>query len=372
MAAPARIPERARSRFEQLRLAREVIRGEGQKLFELAERIATESLADAFCRAVELISATAGSVIVSGIGKAGHIGQKVSATLASTGTASHFLHPSEAIHGDLGRIRPGDLALILSFSGHTEEVVRLLPALAEQRIPLIAITGNNRSPLAKQASVTLDLGPTREVCPLNLAPTASTTAMLALGDALALVVSQARSFSAADFARFHPGGNLGRRLARVEEVMRPLDQCRLARDTQTLRETLVGQSRPGRRTGAIMIVDAAEQLVGIFTDSDLARLLEANRDHAIDGPLSGVMTRSPSAIQRGQLLPAACAILSRRKISELPVVDEVGRPLGLIDITDVVGVEPEDGVQSSKFKVPGPIDKTKAENVKLHNPHLEH
>jgi arabinose-5-phosphate isomerase len=345
MPAHARVSERALSPFEQLRLAREVVRGEAQTLLALADRLGEE-----FCHAAALVAATRGSIIVSGIGKAGLIGQKISATFASTGTPSHFLHPSEAIHGDLGRIKRDDIALVLSFSGQTEEIVRMLPALAELSVPIIAVTSQTQSTLARRAVLTLNLGPIQEACPLNLAPTASTTAMLALGDALAIVVSQMRSFSSADFARFHPGGSLGRRLARVEEVMRPIEQCRVARDTQTLRETLVGQSRPGRRTGAIMIVDPAGRLVGIFTDSDLARLLEANRDQAIDGPLADVMTRSPAAIERGQFLPAACEVLSRRKISELPVVDQAGCPIGLIDITDVVGVEPAAVAQISEMK----------------------
>jgi arabinose-5-phosphate isomerase len=187
--------------------------------------------------------------------------------------------------------------------------------------------------------------------------------MLALGDALALVLSQMRSFSHEDFARFHPGGSLGRKLSRVEEVMRPLAQCRLAMATQTLRETLVSQSRPGRRTGAIMITDAAGALVGIFTDSDLARLLEAGRDTAIDSPLADVMTRSPACVTAGELLPAACDLLSRRKISELPVVDQAGKPLGLIDITDIVGLEPEE-VQSPKSKV----QSRPHTNFRLHRP----
>lgn len=360
MAAPARAISRGLSAFEQLRLARDVVRGEGQTLLALADR-----LGDSFCQAAGLISAARGSVIVSGIGKAGLVGRKISATFGSTGTPSHFLHPSEAIHGDLGRLKPGDLALVLSFSGQTEEVVRMLPALGELAIPIIAITGQTQSALGQKAAITLDLGPIKEVCPLNLAPTASTTAMLALGDALAIVASQMRSFSPADFARFHPGGSLGRRLARVEDAMRPLGQCRVARATQTLRETLVGQSRPGRRTGAIMIVDDAGQLVGIFTDSDLARLLEANRDAAIDGPLADVMTRSPATIERGELLPVACEILSRRKISELPVVDDQGRPLGLIDITDVVGLEPEaEQVESRRSKV----ESHDSAAIRIHDP----
>src|SRR5688572_2268658 len=238
-ASPARAPAPL-SPLEQVRLAREIVRTEGQTLLALADR-----LGDDFCRAVSLLELCRGSVIVSGMGKAGLIGQKIAATLASTGTRSHFLHPGEAIHGDLGRVHGEDVVLMLSFSGHTEEVVRILPALRELGATIIAVTGQRESPLGRQAAVTLDLGAIREACPLGLAPTASTTAMLALGDALALVLSRARGFSADDFARFHPGGSLGRKLARVEEVMRPLAHCRVARQSQTLRETLVGQSRPG-------------------------------------------------------------------------------------------------------------------------------
>ena len=344
MAAPLRAPDPL-SPFEQLRLAREIVRIEGQTLLALADRLGEE-----FCHAVALLASTRGSVIVSGMGKAGLIGQKVAATFASTGTRSQFLHPSEAIHGDLGRLHADDVALVLSFSGQTEEIVRILPALRDLNVPIIAVTGRPEAALAKQAVITLDLGAIREACPLGLAPTASTTAMLALGDALALVLSRIRGFSSEDFARFHPGGSLGRKLARVEDAMRPLAQCRVALATQTLRETLVGQSRPGRRTGAIMVVDEAGVLVGVFTDSDLARLLEANRDAAIDGPLADVMTESPATTAMGELLSTACELLSRRKISELPVIDQAGKPVGLIDITDVVGISPEEG-QSPKSKV---------------------
>jgi arabinose-5-phosphate isomerase len=293
---------------------------------------------------------------------------KIAATLASTGTRSHFVHPAEAIHGDLGRIHADVVALVLSFSGQTEEVVRILPALAEQQVPIIAMTGQPTSPLAQAAAVTLDLGPIREAGPHGLAPTASTTAMLALGDALALVLSQMRNFTPGDFARFHPGGNLGRKLARVEEAMRPLHPCRLATQNQTLRETLVHQSRPGRRTGAIMITDDAGKLAGIFTDSDLARLLEANRDAAIDGPLSQVMTHQPTAVVIGQPLSAACDLLAQRKISELPVVDPAGKPVGMIDITDVLGIEPDETVPSSKFKVPSRTTPNRSAPFRLHEP----
>jgi arabinose-5-phosphate isomerase len=359
MAVPlTRAPE-ALSPFEQLRLGREIVRTEGQTLVALADRLGEE-----FCRAAALISAMRGSVIVSGMGKAGLIGQKIAATFASTGTRSHYLHPGEAIHGDLGRVHVDDVVLMLSFSGKTEEVVRILPSLQSIGATTIALTGDSASPLAEQAAITLDLGSIREACPLGLAPTASTAAMLALGDALALVVSRNKGFSADDFARFHPGGNLGRKLARAEEVMRPREQCRISQQSQTLRQTLVAQSRPGRRTGAIMIVDETDRLVGIFTDSDLARLLEADRDAALDGPLADVMTRSPTTIGAGELLSVACEILSQRKISELPVVDQAGRPIGLIDITDVVGLDEQ--VQSPMSKVPRPA--RTAAGFRVHRP----
>jgi arabinose-5-phosphate isomerase len=338
----------------RLRLGREIIRSEGEALLALAD-----ALGDEFCRAADLVFACQGSVIVSGMGKAGLVGQKIAATLASTGSRSHFLHPGEAIHGDLGRIHKNDAVLMLSFSGQTDEIVRLLPALDQLGAPVIAITGRNDSPLARAAAVTLPLGAIREACPLGLAPSTSTTAMLALGDALALVVSRMRNFTAEDFARFHPGGSLGLKLAKVEEVMRPIVTCRVAHASKSVRQALVTQSRPGRRTGAIMIVDDAGLLVGIFTDSDLVRLLEGNRDQAIDGPISAVMTRGPTAVPLGTRLSGACEILAQRKISELPVIDGDGRPVGLIDVTDVVGVRPHEGPQAAtpgKLRVVAPPD----------------
>lgn len=351
------------SSLEQLRQGREVIRAEAQTLHALAEH-----LNDDFCAAVQLLHACRGSVLVAGMGKAGLIGQKIVATLASTGTRSHFVHPSEAIHGDLGRIHRDDVLLMLSYSGETEEVVRLLPAVKQLGAAVIAITGQPLSTLGKSAAVTLDLGSIREACPLGLAPSASTTAMLALGDALALVLSQMRHFSEEDFARFHPGGSLGRKLAKVEEAMRPLDQCRLARAEQTVRQALLLQSRPGnsgekpgRRTGAVMIVDDTGRLSGIFTDSDLAKLLEARRESCIDGPIAEVMTCGPTAVEAGTRLVVACQLLADRKISELPVVDAAHKPVGLIDITDVWNVPVASSGATEN------LDRSKI--LKLHAPH---
>jgi arabinose-5-phosphate isomerase len=275
------------------------------------------------------------------MGKAGLVGQKIMATLASTGTRSHCLHPAEAVHGDLGRIHHRDVILLLSQSGETEEVVRLLPSLAELGVPILAITGRADSTLGRAATVTLELGPVEEACSLGLAPSTSTTAMLALGDALALVTSQMRNFDREDFARFHPGGSLGRKLSKVEHHLRGLGQCRVAADSKTVREVFVEASLPGRRTGAIMLVDAAGKLSGIFTDSDLARLFERRLDLDLDLPICQLMTANPLTVQVGSRMADAVTLMAERKISELPVVDSQGKPVGLIDVTDVVSMFPD-------------------------------
>jgi arabinose-5-phosphate isomerase len=325
---------------EQKTLAygREVIAAEARALNGLIER-----LDESFGEAVRLIQTTRGCVIVTGIGKAGLIGQKLTATFASTGARSHFLHPAEAFHGDLGRIHRDDVVLALSQSGETSEVLQLLPALKQFGVKLIAITASDNSSLGRAADVVLRLGRLDEACSLGLAPSTSTTAMLALGDALALVVSRLRGFTAEDFARFHPGGALGLKLSAVDDHMRPLDQCRVAGANQTIREVLVKSTRPGRRSGAIMLLDDAGRLVGLFTDSDLARLIERRNDAALDGPIGAVMAKSPTTVLSGERMNVALEILSERKFSELPVVDREGRPEGMIDVTDVVGLLPEQG-----------------------------
>ncbi len=335
-AAPALAPY---SESEQLLYAREIIDIEAQALLALGRRLDAN-----FCRAVEIVFGCAGSVIVSGMGKAGLIGQKLAATLASTGTRSHFLHPGEAVHGDLGRIHQHDVLLILSQSGETEEVVRLLPSLASFGTRVIAITGRPKSALGRAAHVVLDLGPLQEACSLGLAPSTSTTAMLALGDALALVTSRMRDFRKEDFARFHPAGALGRQLSKVDDFMRPIEECRVASRDLTVREIFARRRPSGRRAGAIMLTDGAGLLAGIFTDSDLVRLFESRRDAALDGPIHAVMTCHPLTAPQGSMMVDAVAILAERKISELPVVDADGRPVGMIDITDVVSLFPEAGL----------------------------
>lgn len=323
--------------FEQLSYGREIIRLEAKSL----ERLSSKLSAD-FCLAVRLLFECPGCVIVAGIGKAGLVGQKIAATMASTGTRAHFLHPAEALHGDLGRVHADDVVLVLSQSGETEEVVRMLPSLERLLIPIIAITAKRTSALGRAASVTLELGPQQEACSLGLAPSTSTTAMLALGDALALVTSRMRRFGRDDFARFHPGGSLGRKLSKVDEFMRPLAECRVADESTSVRQVFAAAQRPDRRSGAIMLLNERGELSGLFTDSDLARLFEARRDEALDQPIREVMTRRPRRVQTGSMIADAVAILAERKISELPVVDQADRPLGLIDITDVLGLLPDE------------------------------
>ncbi len=341
------------SPFEQLRYARQIIELESQTLAKVARRLGTE-----FCRAVDCIFRCRGSVIVSGMGKAGLVGQKIMATLASTGSRSHCVHPAEAVHGDLGRVHPDDVMLILSQSGETEEILRLLPSLHEMKVPIIAITGRADSSLGKASSVVIELGPLQEACPLGLAPSTSTTAMLAVGDALALVVSQMRRFGPEDFARFHPAGSLGRKLSKVQNHVRPLEQCRIASDRQTVREVIVSASLPGRRTGAIMLVDDQGKLTGIFTDSDLARLFERRADHDLDGSIRNVMTANPCTVPLGSMMSDAVAIMAERKISELPVVDAQGLPVGLIDITDLVARLPGDAIVSHSMQIAQSVPST--------------
>lgn len=322
--------------FDTLEVARRTIRREAAALQQLADRIGAD-----FVAAAERLESCRGSVIVTGMGKAGLIGQKVSATFCSTGTRSHFLHPAEAIHGDLGRVSRDDIVLALSMSGETEELVKVLPSLRQLSAGIIAITSQSRSALGRFSSVVIELGRLQEAGSNGLAPSTSTTAMLALGDALALSLCEKRGFGSNDFARFHPGGSLGRRLTPVLEIMRPLSECRVAGESHTVRETFTMLRRPGRRSGAVMIVDRQGKLVGVFTDSDLARLLERQTDELLDAPVADVMTRQPFAIESSSMMPKAVQILAENQISELPVVEPGGQLLGLIDITDVIGWLPK-------------------------------
>ena len=319
--------------LEQLREARAILALEGSALTELSQQLDLR-----FCAAVDLLATCRGCVIVTGVGKAGLIGQKTAATLSSTGTRAYFLHPTEALHGDLGCVGAEDVWLVFSNSGETEELTRLLPIIRSQQQPLIAVTASDASTLGAQADATICLGRLIEAGAHGLAPSTSTTAMLAIGDALALVASQRKQFTPRQFAAFHPGGSLGRRLASVKDVMRPAEQVRIAFETATIREVFVSLSRPGRRTGAVMLVDEQGKLSGLFTDSDLARLLEQRRDDQFDRPISEVMTVRPLTVRPDAILEEALQLLSAKHVSELPVVDADDVPLGMIDITDVIGL----------------------------------
>jgi arabinose-5-phosphate isomerase len=338
VARTARPRSEAWSEADVLTFGREVIAVEARALEELVGRID-----HSFYQAVQAILNIPGSLIVTGIGKAGLIGQKLTATFASTGCRSHFLHPAEAFHGDLGRVHANDVVLALSQSGETSEVLQLLPALRSMSVRIIAMTASAESTLGRAAAIVLPLGRLEEACSLGLAPSTSTTVMLALGDALALVVSRLRGFAEEDFARFHPGGALGRKLSAVNDHMRPLAECRLAEANQSVRQVVIKTTKPGRRTGAVMLVDHAGRLAGLFTDSDLARLIESKEESALDQPIHAVMVQSPTTVLSGERMTAAIEILTQRKFSELPVVDRQGRPVGMIDVTDVMSMFPESG-----------------------------
>lgn len=327
--APTR---RDRSETEQAALdfAKDVLRSESAAILAQVER-----LDDDFCDALSLFVQCRGRVVVTGMGKAGLIGRKLSATLSSVGLPSHFLHPGEAYHGDLGSICQDDVVLALSYSGETEEVKRILAPISSRNVPIVAIVSTRNSALGRASNVVLEIGKIEEADSLRLAPSSSAAAMLAVGDALALAASREIGFRSEDFARFHPGGALGRSLSRVEDCMRPVAQCRLAQDDATVREVFSACRKPGRRSGAILLNNAEGLLSGIFTDSDLAKLFESHGESALDAPIADVMTRTPSVARIGAMMKDAISIMSARKISELPVVDELGRAVGLIDITDI-------------------------------------
>jgi len=316
-----------------LEFARQVIETEAG-----AVRGMLGALDESFLRAVRLIVDCPGSVLASGIGKAGHVARKLSASFSSTGTPSHFLNPAEALHGDLGAIRKGDLVLILSHSGESDEILRMLNVIRKLGHPIIAITASADNALGRFADVVLKTGKIEEACPLGLAPSASTTAMTALGDALFLSVMKARNFGADDFAIYHPGGQLGRKLIRVSEAMtfRLGENLPIASDRLTVGQVLHAVSSIKRRSGAVILVNEKETVSGIFSDGDLRRALTDDDGSALSRPISAYMTRDPKRIGGEQLASAAMGLMRRFRIDELPVVDAGDRPMGLIDIQDLV------------------------------------
>jgi len=312
-----------------LQLAREVLLIEAQAVEKLAER-----LDENFSRAVDLILACHGRVVVSGMGKSGHIGSKIAATLASTGTPAFFMHPAEASHGDLGMITEQDVVIALSNSGESGELLAIVPLLKRMGAKLVSITGNAGSTLAKESDVHLDASVAREACPLGLSPTASTTAALALGDALAVALLDARGFSAEDFARSHPGGALGRRLlVHVSDIMRQGDAAPKVGQAASLTAALLEMTRKGM--GMTAVVDDAGRAIGIFTDGDLRRTFENGVDIAATS-IAQVMHANPMTIAPQRLAAEAVELMEARKINALLVTGEDGTLIGALNMHDLL------------------------------------
>jgi arabinose-5-phosphate isomerase len=312
-----------------IKIAKEVLTLEADAVRQLIGR-----LDENFDRAVEAAYRTTGRVVIMGMGKPGLVGQKISATLASTGTPSLFLHPAEAVHGDLGRVTKEDLVIAISNSGETDEVLRVLPLIKKMGARLIALTGNTKSTLAKHSDIVLDVGVKKEACPMGLAPTASTTATLAMGDALAVALIKRRGFKESDYAFFHPGGSLGKRLIlKVEDIMRKGVENPIVDEDALVKDVLVKITSV--RAGSASVVDKKKQLLGIFTDGDLRRNLESDQNLALR-KIKDVMTRSPKTITKDKLAAEALRILKENRIDEIPVVDDKNRPIGLIDVQDLL------------------------------------
>jgi arabinose-5-phosphate isomerase len=315
--------------------AREVINSEAGAIKSLISVVD-----DSFAAAAELIYNMTGSVIVTGIGKAGIIGKKISATLASTGTPSHFLHPAEAVHGDLGRVQENDVVVALSYSGESDEIIRLIDSIKQRQIKLIAITGDVDSRLARHSDIVLCIGELTEACPLGIAPSVSTTCMLALGDAIAFTVMKARNFGAEDYARFHPGGSLGTKLMTVGQSMmfQHGEQLPVARTDDTIKQML-DKTAKLKRKGAVMIVDTDGKLAGIITDADLRRAMTNDPKGLFKSRTSDIMTPDCKRVSEDTLAAEAMAIFHKFRIDELPVVDSGNKPVGLIDVQDIVAIK---------------------------------
>ena len=310
-------------------LARETLDIEAAAVLELKDRIG-----DTFARAVALVLGIRGRVVVMGMGKSGHVGRKIAATLASTGTPAMFVHPAEASHGDLGMITAVDLVLAISNSGESQEMAAILPVLKRLGSPLIAMTGNADSTMARHADLWLDTAVAKEACPLNLAPTASTTAQLALGDALAVALLDARGFRAEDFARSHPGGALGRKLlTHVSDVMRSGNDVPRVAPSAGFGELMREMSAKG--LGAAAIVDTDNRVVGIFTDGDLRRLVEQGRDLRTT-TAHEVMHTAPATIALQSLAVDAADLMERRRITSVLVIDDTGRLCGAVNSNDLM------------------------------------
>ena len=329
--------------------ARQVLRDDAEALAEVADR-----LGESFNHAAEILwrcCQADGRVGVTGVGKSADVAQKIVGTLNSTGTRAYLLDATRALHGDLGMVHANDVIIILSNSGESEEIVRLLRPLREMGDSVIAITGNKAGTLALAADAAVIYGPIVESSPNGLAPSTSATVAMAIGHALAFALCDMREFTDDEFARYHPAGSLGFKLSAVEEHMRRGGDLRLARAAATVREVFSQAAHTGRRTGAVMLVDEDGKLVGLFTDSDLAKLFERRADDCFDGPISGVMTKMPLTVTPKQKMQEAVRLMKDRKISELPVIDAGGRPVGLLDITDIIGAAADDKASSADTQV---------------------
>lgn len=314
---------------QTLALAKEVLQLESSEINALAQRLDYR-----FSEAVSLILRCQGRVVVSGMGKSGHIGGKIASTLASTGTPAFFMHPAEASHGDLGMITAGDVVIALSNSGESDEILAIIPPLKRLGASIIAITGNDASSLARAADVHLSAHVSKEACPLGLAPTSSTTVALALGDALALCVLDLRDFTAEDFAKSHPGGSLGRRLlVRVIDLMRTGDGVPCVPEQASLADALLEMSRKG--LGLTAVIDAEHKPIGIFTDGDLRRAFEQNVN-VMTSTIAEVMHTNPSIIHQDQLAIASVELMEQRKINGLLVVDDAGCLVGALNMHDLL------------------------------------
>jgi len=302
-----------------------------------AEAAALECLAldSSFATAVEWILSCRGRVVVTGMGKPGFVAQKLSSTLSSTGTPSHYLHPAEAAHGDLGRVTEEDLVLALSNSGETEEILRLLPALHRIGARLVAFTRDRASPLARGSNLVVPLGRIEEACPMGLAPTASTAALLALCDALAMTVLKNRPFDRDAYALYHPGGKLGRGLMKVRDVMRAGDSNPLVEEDAPLARAVAVMTKTRDRPGACTVVDAGGRLVGVFTDGDLRRLVEKGRVPT-RAPIREFMSTGPRTVRPDAEVADAARVLREARVDQVPVVDPEGRPVGLLDVQDLL------------------------------------
>jgi arabinose-5-phosphate isomerase len=303
-----------------------------------ARAIGAVVLDERFARAVEWVLSCTGRVVVTGMGKPGFVAQKISATLASTGTPSLYVHPAEAAHGDLGRIAKDDLVIALSNSGETEELVRLLPALRKIGARIVAMTKDTANTLARGADLVVPIGNVEEACPMGLAPTASTAVLLAVGDALAMTVLENRAFGKEEYALYHPGGKLGRGLMKVREIMRQGEANPVVAETAPLSQAVAVMTETPGRPGATSVVDAEGRLVGIFTDGDLRRLVE-HGDTDFCRPVAAAMGRSPRTVRPDALVMDGARILRQARIDQVPVVDEEGRPIGLLDVQDLLAAK---------------------------------